>query len=241
MGAGIVRRAIAGLAIAVTAAAGLALAPATSASASGGQLLVSDDGVNFFSGFGGGLFEDMEALAPLGSHTRSIWIRNATGDDAQLRISVADVSILSPELASNLSITADDVSRGWETTTMFDELRRCDIVVPSRLIRAGRTMRVDFSVAMLDVDGMTAQLKAGSLRLRAAMRDGAAGPFPADACEDDGVDVPFVPVDPAGAGGPSMLGHTGTEVSGWFVGAAALVGVGLLLVLGRRRRRAEDR
>lgn len=231
-------RVIAGAALALAVAAPLVVA--SPAAAAEQQLLVSSDGIHFTPGLDGGLFDDTEKLVPGQAITASLWLRNATEVPAELRVSVNDMAMSSPQLASSLNITAVDTGRGTTVSSDVDELRQCDIIVPSRRVGAGRTVRIELTLRMLDVDRQIAQNELGSWSMRAAMRDGAAGPFPASACEDDGVDVP---IDPGFAGGADAerLGTTGTDApTGWAVLAGALVAFGVLLIARRRRREPED-
>lgn len=221
-----------------------------SASAAGSELLVSRDGVTFTPELSGGLFDDADVLVPRDSVDSSLWLRNDTTEPAQVRISVAQVATSSTELADSITFMTTDVARGTRYETDFSLMRRCDVVLQSRVLSAGATMRVDFNITMLDVAERIAQSEFGSVTLRAAMRDAAAGPLPSEACDTAGVDIPIDggEVDPgpgtqpaAGAvTDPTRLGATGTEVRGWLIAAGTLLGFGLILVASRRRREKEE-
>lgn len=218
------------------------------------QLLVSDDGVGFFPEFRGGLFDEAGVLVPQDEVEASLWLRNDSSAAAELRISVSSISTSSAELASSMTLTTVDADRGSRRESDLGLLQRCDVLVPSRPLAAGATTRIDFMITMLDVPQKVAQDEFADFSLSAVLRDAAAGPLPSSACDEDGVDIPVAvddPVEsggadlpaaavPAAASGAERLGTTGSSPSGWVVAAGSLLGLGFLLVAGRRRRREDE-
>ena len=217
------------LAIGVTLGGGV-----SSAQAAGPQVLVSADGITFTPNVTVGLFDDIGILVPQDVETRSVWVRNPLSTPVQMRISVAGISTSSLEFAQSVTLTSADPASGTSVTESLADLARCDVVVGSRPVAAGATMRFDLSIAMLDVTDQVAQQENGSLSFLVGMRDAAAGAFPANACNDVNVAIPAA--DP-----PGGLVITGADMPyDWFAVAAALIGFGLLLVWRRRRERAEE-
>ena len=204
------------------------------AQAVGPQVLVSADGVTFTPNVTVGLFDDIGILVPQDVETRSVWVRNPLSTPVQMRISIAGISTSSLEFAQSVTLTSADPAAGTSTTQSLADLVRCDVVVGSRPVPAGTTMRFDLSVAMLDVTDQVSQSENGSLSFLVGMRDAAAGAFPANACDDVNVAIPAA--DP-----PGGLVITGADMPyDWFALATALIGFGLLLVWRRRRERAEE-
>lgn len=224
---------MAAIATALVLAASLSLVAAPSPASAATELLVSSDGVTFGTTLTDGLFDDIGILVPEDSETASFWVRNPTVDPASIRVSVADLVVSSPVLATSLTMETWDEGTGNTSTTQLDTLAVCDIVVPGQTLAGGATIRVEITITMLSVTGHIAQGQLGELNFLAAMRDAAAGPFPTSACDDEGVLIT--------SNLPSQIAHTGTDIpSDWLAVAGALVGFGILLVLARRRRRGDD-
>jgi LPXTG-motif cell wall-anchored protein len=197
------------------------------------QLLISPDGIAWGATLPAGLFDDIGIMVPMDSETATFYVKNPTADPATLRVSVQDLVVTSSVLASSMTLTAWDDGSGLTTSESLGSVARCDIVVPAQTIGANAVVRIDLTITMLDVSGLTAQGQVGSLTFLAAMRDLAAGPFPASACDDGGV---LIPTDL-----PTRMPTTGSDLpSDWLVVGGALLGLGLLLVISRRRRRDEE-
>jgi hypothetical protein len=197
------------------------------------ELEISTDGVHWGSTLPAGLFAGIGIMVPMDSETATFYVRNPTADPASLRVSVQDLVVTSSVLASSMTLTSWDDGSGITRTEKLDAITLCDIVVPEQTIAAGAVVRVDLTITMLDVVGQTAQDQIGALTFLAAMRDLSAGPFPTSACDDDGViittDLPKV-LPTAGSSLPSDL----------LVGSGVLLGLGILFVVARRRRRDEE-
>ena len=217
------------LAIGVTLGGGV-----SAAQAAGPQVLVSADGITFTPNVTVGLFDDIGILVPQDVETRSVWVRNPLSTPVQMRISVAGISTSSLEFAQSVTLTSADPASGTSVTESLADLARCDVVVGSRAVAPGATVRFDLSISMLDVADQIAQDENGNLSFLVGMRDAAAGAFPANACDDVNVAIPAA--DP-----PGGLVITGADMPyDWFALATALIGFGLLLVWRRRRERAEE-
>jgi LPXTG-motif cell wall-anchored protein len=168
-------------------------------------------------------------MVPQDSETAVFWVKNPTVNPASLRVSVHDLVVSSPALASSMVLTTWDEGTGITSDSELDTLALCDVIVPVQTLTGGAVIRVELTLTMLDVTGSIAQDELGALNFVAAMRDAAAGPFPSSACDDDGVII--------SSNLPSQMAHTGSDLpSEWLTLAGALLGVGVLLLVGRRKR-----
>ena len=227
------RRILAAFATALGLAASLSLVAAPSPASAATELLVSDDGVTFGTTFSGRLFDDVGVMVPEDTVTASFWVMNPTVDPASMRVSVEQMVVSSPALATSMTLSTWDQGTGLTSTTQLDTLAECDVVVPGQTLPGGAIIRVDMTITMLSVTGHVAQGQLGVLNFLAAMRDAAAGPFPASACDDEGVLIT--------SNLPAQLGHTGSDLpTGWLAAGGALLGFGILLVIARRRRNRDD-
>ncbi len=226
---GRLRRVIAALAVS---AAGLLLAVAIPAPASAaGSLELSSDGVSFSPAFPANLFDGLGLLAPGDSLDASLWIKNAGSTPAELRVRAMQLVTPSPEFASAVTLTT--VHAGATATRSLDALGTCSVVVPSMTLAAGAVTRVDMSVAMsMMIGGNATQNQAARLDFAVDMRDAAAGPYPASGC-DPGASVV--------ASRSSSLPSTGVDSTPALLTAFALLVIGTVITLARRRRRHEDR
>lgn len=227
------RRILAAFATALVLAASLNLVAAPSPASAATELLVSSDGVTFTTGYPGGLFDGVGPMVPEDVVTASFWVKNPTVDPASVRVSVQDMVVSSASLAASMTLTTWDEGTGLTNTEQMNTLANCDVVVPGQQLAGGAIIRVDMTITMLSVPGQIAQGQLGELTFLAAMRDPAAGPFPASACDDEGVLIT--------SNLPTQIAHTGSDLpSDWFVAAGALLGVGILLVVARRRKRDDE-
>lgn len=230
------------LAAGVCASIGLAGAAASEAPPST-DLLVSTDGVHFSAELAGGLFGGSGLLVPGDSVASSLWIKNPTGAPAALRVSARDVTFSSGDIADGVTMSAWDSGTDTTLSATLRSVAECQIIVPSQAIAAGATMEMIVKYTMADFAGAVGQNESASLGLKVAMRDAEAGPFPLSACEDEGVLVSSNPALPSSLPGslPSSLPTTGTEfVVPLLAAGGFLVGIGLFLVAGRRRREHEE-
>lgn len=225
--------------VAALAVAGVGATVAPAAASEGPDLLVSTDGVVFAAAASEDLLDGLALLIPGQATTASLWVRNPTPAPAQMRISARQVQIPSEEFGESVWVAVRDQGTGAATTAPLARVDACDLLVPQRTVAAGGTERFDITFTMDDVDGETAQGEAAGMSLLVAMRDAEAGPFPTSACDDDGVVVGRGPAVPASSG---ALARTGTSVPiGALAIGAHLLGAGLFLLAGRRRRRSDDR
>jgi hypothetical protein len=123
------------------------------------------------------------------------------------------------------------------------------------VLAANATAKVSITLAMLNVSGTVAQSSQGGFNVLLTMQDNAAG-TPAASCggsvpggggggsgghhhppQHDGGGV--VAADPATAGLGNPLAFTGLEIGGPLFLGGVLLGLGILFLLARRRRREQ--
>jgi LPXTG-motif cell wall-anchored protein len=206
------------------------------ASAGSPVVLVSTDGVNFLPGLLVGIFDNAGLLVPGDTVTSHLWIKNPTSDPATVRVNVGSVSSSSVELADNVRLTAVDTANGGTVSATWSQLAQCSIMVQPITIVAGGELRVDLSLAMMNAPGKVAQNQDGVLTADIAMRDAAAGLFPTSTC-----DPAPAAIQPAATHPRKVLGYTGeTFPTQLLMLGGILFGVGLFLVVARRRRRKTE-
>ncbi|MEC5152077.1 LPXTG cell wall anchor domain-containing protein [Cryobacterium sp. GrIS_2_6] len=213
------------------------------------DLLLSADGVHFSTTLSAGLFDGLHLLIPRGSTQSALWVRNPTAAPAEVRVSAHDVLLPAGGYADDVTLSAWNSGTGDTLSRTLRGLDRCGIVVSSQPIAAGGTMKLVVTFTMADVSGTVDQGASASLGLLIAMRDADGGPFAASACDDPGTIVPVLPATPAtsaptrsaAAASAGILAHTGVEPPApvLLVGGL-LLGVGIFLLLARRRRSEED-
>jgi LPXTG-motif cell wall-anchored protein len=228
------------LAAGVCASVTLAAAAAAAAPPPAVDLLVSADGIHFSSEFAGGLFDGSGLLVPRGSIASDLWIRNPTAAPAVLRVSARGVTVSSSDLADGVTMSAWNSGTDTTRSATLRTIAQCQILVPSQSIAAGATMKMVVTYTMADFTGVTAQHDNASVGLMVSMRDAEAGAFPASACTDDGVLISATPAR-TGSLPTGSLPRTGTDLAvPLLVTGCFLVGVGLFLVAGRRRREHDE-
>ncbi|MCU1545681.1 MAG: cell wall anchor protein [Homoserinimonas sp.] len=205
-----------------------------SAAAETPHLLLSSDGINFAPALTGALFDGLGLLIPQESLLASVWIKNPMAHAVALHVSITGLVSPSSAFADSVTLSATDSTTGTSHTSVLADLSTCEGILPSIDVPAGNTTRIDFTVAMLDVTGMTAQDEVGEIKILLGIRDSAAGVFDPSGCDS------HLPVLEDGAGAATMPGKipvTGYRLpEGLVVTAAAITSVGALLVLSRALR-----
>ena len=221
------------------------------------DLLLSTDGVTFTTSLAAGLFDGLGLLIPRGSQQAALWVRNPTAAPAEVRVSAHDVLLPSGGYADHVTLAAWNSGTGDTLTRTLRRLDSCGIVVPSQPIAAGGTMKLVVTFTLADVSGTVDQGASASLGLLVAMRDADGGPFAASACDDPRTVDPELPGTPAtptttpastsptaaaASVSAGILAHTGVEpLAPVLIIGGMLVGIGIFLLLARRRRPEEDR
>jgi LPXTG-motif cell wall-anchored protein len=150
------------------------------------------------------------------------------------------------------SNSGDQVTRA----TPLTGLENCDVLVDSQSLAAGEAIEMTVRFTMADVSDQVAQNGTASLNARVGMRDAAAGPFPASACDDGGV---LIGPDPVPTPGPTTaptstptstsvasatssgaLAHTGLDAAAPLMIVGGLIAGGVLFFLMGRRRKVDN-
>lgn len=201
------------------------------------EILLSMDGVNFSTDLDGGLFDGLGVLVPTGELAATLWIRNPTDTDADLRVSTRDVAVPPGDFSDNVTMSVWDSGTGLTRSDNLRNAAACGIVVPVQTVGPGATVQVAVVFALADVAHTVNQGDSAELDLLVSMRESAGSAYPASACGDSGSEVAVVGGSEArpavSAGGLADTGVRGVGIL-WPIGGA-LLGVGLYLVAGRVR------
>ncbi|GEP27577.1 LPXTG cell wall anchor domain-containing protein [Cryobacterium levicorallinum] len=228
------------LTVSGTAAPALAAPGAESAP----DVLVSSDGEHFASSLPVGLFGSYGLLIPHGSMQSSLWIQNPSDRPANVRVSLrepggASANRTVSDLREYLILTVEDAAAQTVTTVPQLADAGCAVLAPEQPLAAGDTLRVELTIEMMNVNGLTAQNARADLGVLVALRDAEAGPFAASACDDDGVLIPAI-AEPSVPQRADALSRTGVDLPvPAIIGGGLLLGLGVLLVTRRRRDRRE--
>lgn len=219
-------------AIALTLAVGGVVAPASAAT---DTVLLSLDGTTFTPTLSSGLFDGAGLLVPGQSVSRSLWIRNPTASGSALRVSVRNLVSTSTVFADGVSLSSLDSLPGSSPVShALSGLGACQVLSSAPSIAAGGTVKVTLTFTMADLTAAVAQTDRASLDLMIAMRDASAGAFSGSACGDGGTLL-------ADTGTFRTVAFTGGSIPvPLIVGGGVLLGVGMCLIVARRRRQSED-
>lgn len=151
----------AGVALALGAFIALAGAqPATAA----GELELSPDGVSYSTALASPLFATAPVLVPLDSASSTFWVRNSSASAAYLRITLDDSSWSSAEYGSSLRVSASVPSKAGTAVPLASN-PPCSIILSGVLLAPGQAVAVTATVAMIDVNGTSAQLSWAAIDL----------------------------------------------------------------------------
>ncbi|MHC5795621.1 hypothetical protein ACVXZ4_05625 [Lacisediminihabitans sp. FW035] len=213
----------------------MALGAAAPASAATGDVLLSRDGITFASDLGGGLFDGAGALIPGETVSRSLWIRNPSSSPAAFRVSIRNLASTSADLANGIDLSWIDSLPGTARSSFsLSGLKACQVMSSAAAIAPGGTVKLSLTLTMADLVSTVAQSERASIDIMVAMRDAAAGSFSGSACGDGGTLL-------ADTGTFRTVAFTGgTLPVPLIVGGGVLLGVGMCLIVARRRRQSED-
>ena len=224
-------RTVTSFVLAAVGAVTLSLATGAPAQAAAPEVLVSTDGVTFGTTLPDDLF-DLDLLVPGESLEASLWVRNPGTSTGLMRVMVDSLVVDSDAFRTGVTLTATE--GGVSSTAALGDLDSCAVVVAPITVPAGGDVRIDLAVRMSEtLTGLDGQSGDATLAFRVAMREAVAGPFPAgDACATS-------VADPAPAS--DGLAFTGSRlVVPTLIVAVALLAVGFLFLLIRRRRSDEE-
>jgi hypothetical protein len=241
----VLRAAIAAVAI----AAGMILGVgAPAAQAADLPVEFSSDGVHWQTEPLASVYPTGFVIAPGVSHSSTVYLRSTDPDPAAMTIVVRDVTSTNPHFAAGLSLSSVSSLGSGLTATPFDSVPDCTAVAPRQVVSTGQVVSLTLITTLSStLSARHATRSQAGFRLVVGMSDPAVGVGVAG-CPSGGVIIPSTPADPdpddgdtAGAGAPGVVALTGSDLLyPSLVVAAAALGVGWILVmLGKRRRRAE--
>lgn len=211
------------------------LGPAQAANAANQDLQFSTDGISYGSTIAGPLF-GTAAIVPGGSLHANLYVRNATTHDATLDLHATGATASAAAFARSL-VLQGSVEQVSGDPLALGTAGDCALLLSGAAIPAGRSVQVSLTLAMMSsVTDAVAQRESAALNLRISLTD-ANMPTPDDRGCVDGVDVP---VFNAKQSEPANLATTGTDPQLPLLFGAVLVGVGIALLLARRRREHEE-
>lgn len=209
--------------------AGFGAAPAAAADK---KVLVSADGKHWVPKLQDQLFASLGSLVPGDGQHADLWIKNDSDFDASMRIAIKDLDIPSDIFARGVILTTTGQGTDLDQVWTVGDLDGCKVVVPTAKLRSGQVVKLGLTFTMLDLDGLAAQQESAKVNFEVKMRDAQGGVFPEDPCDD-------TIISPASEGGG--LPFTGQGIrTDLIIAAAMLVGIGLFLVVRRRRRADEE-
>lgn len=215
-------------AVALALVVGGAVAPASAAI---NRVLLSRDGVTFTSALSSGLFDGAQLLVPGQSVSRSLWIRNSSSTSAALRVSIRHLVSSSSVFANGVTLSSlNSLPGSTQVSHTLSALDACEVVTSAPAIAAGGTAMLTLTFTMADLTAQAAQSDLTSLDLVVAIRDAAAGAYSGSACRDDGTIL-------ANTGEFRTVAFTGgSPPVPLIVGGGILLGLGMCLIVARRRR-----
>ena len=199
------------------------------------EVLVSADGVHFSTSLPRGILDGRGALVPGQSISSAVWVKNPTAALAELRVSMRDLTSSSVVYTSAVTMSAWNSATNITRTGNLGVMTRCGVLVAAHAVAAGGTVKVILTFALPDLDGVAAQGEQANFSIMVAMRGSEGGPFPASACDDDGVLVT------SNHSRNSTIASTGSDLpTPLVILGGLLIGVGVFFVVGRRRKRTES-
>ena len=202
------------------------------AAAADDGLFVSADGSHWVPKLKTQLFAHFGMLVPGNGQHADLWIKNSSSYDASMRIAIKDLEIPSAAFASGVILTTTGQGTDLDQVWNVGDLDKCKVVIPTAKMKPGQIVKLGLTFTMLDLDGLTAQQETANVNFQVKMREVQGGVFPEDPCDE-------TIISPASEGGG--LPFTGQGIrTDLIIAAAVLVGIGLFLVVRRRRRADEE-
>lgn len=229
------RRRLLALSLGVVLAAMGFLLPAPAAAAAG-EIEVSYDNVTYSPTLPTPLFSSIALHVPGDTQTATFYVRNSGATDARFRLTLHSVTVSDPALANALTVSASPPPPGTPGADVsMASAKPCRVLMQGQVIAKDDYLRVTAVLKLGDLQGLAGQGATATFSLRVSLSDSAA-PLPPDGCDPGGTDIPGT-----GGNGSIPLATTGTEVPlPLIMGTAAVLGVGLFLILAARRRRKDE-
>lgn len=168
------------------------LAPATATAAqTGGDLLLSADGVHFAESYRGELFHEVGAMVPGDSQVGRFWVRNATSEIAYLRVGIGSVGTSTITFLESLRMTAGAGTAESGELSLTTSLVCTSLLAPIPLA-AGEDVRVDLTVALDPAADTETQDASTDITMVASLSNAAPVDFGDDVCRGDFEAIPAV-------------------------------------------------
>jgi LPXTG-motif cell wall-anchored protein len=225
---------VASVVIAMGLAASL-LGPAQAANAADHDLQFSTDGISYGPTIAGPLF-GASAIVPGGVRHATLYVKNGTSHDAMLDLHIMNTTTSAALFVESLTLQGE---AGGVTGTPVDlgTASDCALLLSGTPLSAGRSVKVALTLAMMSsVTDAVAQRESAALNLRMSLTD-AGAPTTVDTGCLDGTDLP---VFAAGPSEPTKLAATGVDPQLPLIFGGLLLGIGIALLLARRKREREE-
>ena len=211
------------------------LGPAQAANAADHDLQFSTDGMSYGPTIAGPLFGG-GAIVPGGVRHATLYVKNATSHDALLDLHIMDATASAAVFVESL-ILQGAVANVTGAPVDLGTAGNCAILVSGPSISAGRSVKVNLTLAMMSsVTDAVAQRESAAVDLRISLTE-AGVPATDDRGCVDGTDVPVFAAGPAQ---PASLASTGVDPQLPLIFGGLLLGIGIALLLARRRREHEE-
>jgi LPXTG-motif cell wall-anchored protein len=208
--------------------------PAQTANAADHDLQFSTDGISYGSTIAAPLF-GVGAIVPGGVRHATLYVKNVTSHDAMLDMHIMNATASAAVFVESLILQG---ASGGVTGAPVDlgTASDCALLLTGPALPAGRSVKVALTLAMMSsVTDAVAQREKAALNLHISLTD-AGVPTPDDIGCVDGTDLPVFAQPPA----PANLAATGTDPQLPLLFGGLLLGVGIALLVARRRREREE-
>ena len=225
--------------IAALVAAGVFAAP-NAASASGGDLQVSPDGITYADANTLPVYPESWRFVPGEVRTTSVWVRNTGSATGLLTLEMLNPTASDEILAASVSVSATPAGGPTTPVTITTGIANgaCTVLGSDHALAPGETPRIDVRAAVAPtLEGAQGQLQSVDFVLGALLSDAAAR-----SPQNVGERCAAVPAETAGAApSVSALPHTGGSVPVVTIAiGAAGIAAGLIVFMSARRRRMPD-
>ena len=229
---------------------GLLFPAAPARAADPAPIQLSGDGAVWSTTLAGGLFDEFRGAVPGDIVSATVWVHNPLDQAATLTVRAVNVWGSAPDLGESVIVNGAVGGLSLPSPVALSALGDCSTLAPRSIVGAGGNARVTITLTMLDVAARVAQGRTGGFDVLFTVTQGsrAAG---ANACDRARGGALFsLPTEASGAGPTTASPEASTPAPVFgglpFTGADAavplavggfLVGLGLLLLFARRRKR----
>lgn len=214
-------------------------------------ILLSRDGVVWSTTLAGGLFDEFAGAVPGDHVSKTLWVQNPLDEPVTLSVRAVNVWGVATDLGRSIVVDGSAGGASLAAPVTLASLLNCSILAPSSVVPASGASSITLSLAMLDVGSRIAQGSTGGFDVLLTVTQGtdAAGATrcdpPAPSTSTSPGPYPSLIPSPKRASGGGLIGLAFTGVLA-FTGAhpelplaigGGLVGIGVLLLFWRRRKR----